>query len=91
MKCSKFKHGESDTKDGTRQYKGPHRALRCKVLNNSSELRLPADFPVLWWVTSGPYKLAAAPAVLQHFCNQKDPQARIEQLKLNKTDPSTWP
>jgi hypothetical protein len=88
MKCSKFKHSGSNTNDGTRRYKGPHRALRCKVLDSSSELRLAANFPVLRWVTTGPHKLVAA---LQHFCNQKDPQVRVEQLKLIKTDPATWP
>jgi hypothetical protein len=89
MKCSKFKHSGSHTKDGTQRYKGPHRALRCKVLNSSSELRSLADFPVLGWVTTGPHELATAPALLRHFCNQKYPQVRLEQLKLSKTDPST--
>jgi hypothetical protein len=55
------------------------------------ELRLPADFSVLRWVAIGPHKLAAAPTVLRHFCNQKDPQARLEKLKLSKIDLSTWP
>jgi hypothetical protein len=64
MKCSKFKHRESDTKDGTRQYKGPHRAPRCEVLDSSLELRLLADLPILRWVAIGPHKLAAAHAVL---------------------------
>jgi hypothetical protein len=91
MKCSKFKHSVSDTKDGTQRYKGPHRALRCEVLDSSLELRLPANFLVLRWVAIGPPKLATAPAVLGHFCNQKDPQAWLEQLKLSKTDPPTWP
>jgi hypothetical protein len=71
MKCSKFKHSRSDTKDGTQRYKGLHRALRCKVLDNSLELRPPADFPVLRWVTTGPHEFATAAAVLGHFCNQK--------------------
>jgi hypothetical protein len=71
MKCSKFKHGGSEIKDGTQRYKGPHRALRCEVLDNSSELRLPADFPIIQWVTIGPHKLVAAPTVFWHFYNQK--------------------
>jgi hypothetical protein len=71
MKYLKFKHSGSDTKDNTRRYKGLHRALRCEVLDSSSELRLPADFPVLRWVAIGPHKLAAPPTVLRHFCNQK--------------------
>jgi hypothetical protein len=50
-----------------------------------------AYFPVLRWVIAVPHKLATAPAVLIHFCNKKDPQARLEQLKLSKIDPSTWP
>jgi hypothetical protein len=89
MKCSKIKHSRSDTKDDTRQYKDPHRALRCKVLDSSSELRPPADFPVLQWVTTRPHKLATTTAVLMHFYNQKDPQAMLEQVKLSKTDLST--
>jgi hypothetical protein len=52
---------------------------------------LPANFSVLWWVAVGPHKLATAPVILRHFYNQKDPQASLEQLKLSKTDPSTWP
>jgi hypothetical protein len=71
MKCSKFKHSGSDIKDDTRRYKGPHQALICEVLASSSELRLPANFAVLQWVTIGSHKLAAAPAVLRHFYNQK--------------------
>jgi hypothetical protein len=88
MKCSKFKHNGCDTNDGTRRYKGLHQAIRCEVLDNSSDLRLPADFPILRWVAIGPHKLVASPAVLRHFCNQKDSQSRLEQLKLNKTDMS---
>jgi hypothetical protein len=42
-------------------------------------------------VTTRPHELAIAPKVLRHICNPKDPQARLEQLKLSKTDPSTWP
>jgi hypothetical protein len=68
-----------------------HRALRCEVIDSSSKLGLPADFPVLGWVTTRPHELAIAPTVLSHFCNQKDPQPRLEQLKLSKTNPSTWP
>jgi hypothetical protein len=72
MKCSKFKHSGTDTKDITRWYKGPHRSLRCEVLDSSSELR-----SQLTSQSSGG--------------SPKDPQARIEQLKLSKTDPSTCP
>jgi hypothetical protein len=90
MKCSKFKRSGSDTKDGTRRYKDLHRSLRCEVLDSSSELRLPDNFSVLQWVVIGPHKLATVPAVLRHFCIKKDPQVRIEQLKLSKTDSSTW-
>jgi hypothetical protein len=74
---------EALQKTGTRHYKGSHRALICGVLDRSSELGLSADFPVLRWVASGPHELATAPAVPKHFCNQKDPQARLEQLKLS--------
>jgi hypothetical protein len=87
MKCSKFKYSGSDTKDGTQRFKGPHRALKCEVHDNSSELGPPADFPVLGWVATGPHELATTPAVLKHICNPKDRQARLEQLNLSKTDP----
>jgi hypothetical protein len=90
LKCSKFKHSGSDTKDDNRRYMGPHRDLRCEVLHSSSELRLPADFSILWWVAIGPHKLATTPTILRHSCNQKDPQERLEQLKLSNTDPLTW-
>jgi hypothetical protein len=75
---------------GTGRYKGPHRVLRCEVLDSSSELGLPTDFPVLRRVTTGPHEFAITPAVLRHFYNKKDPQARIEQLNLSKTDLSIW-
>jgi hypothetical protein len=78
-------------KTGTQLYKGLHRALRCEVLDSSLELGLPADFPVLRCVTTGPHKLVTAPAVLGHLCNQKDPQVRLEQLELSKTNTSTRP
>jgi hypothetical protein len=59
-------------------WEGPYWvALKCGVLDRSSELRLPADFPVLWWVVTGPHELATTPTVLRHFCNQKDAQARL--------------
>jgi hypothetical protein len=74
-------------KTGTRRYKGPHRALRCGVHDRFSELELPTDFLVLWWAATGPHEYAKTPAVLKHFYNKKDPQARLEQLKLSKTDP----
>jgi hypothetical protein len=68
-----------------------HQALRCEVLDSSLELGPSADIPILQWVTTGLHELVTAPTVLRHFCNQKDPQARIEQLNLSKTDPSMWP
>jgi hypothetical protein len=89
MKCSKFKHSGSDTKDYTRRYKVPHRAIRCRVLDSSSELGSPSDFLVFRWIATGPHELATAPAVLRHFCNQKDSQPRLEQIKFSKTDLST--
>jgi hypothetical protein len=92
MKCSKFKtRSQSDTKTSTRWYKGPHHALWCGVHSSSSKQGLPANFPVLRWVTAGPYKLATTSKIFRHLCTQKDPQARLEQLKLSKADPSTWP
>jgi hypothetical protein len=65
---------EAIQKSDTRWYKGLHWALRCEVLDGSSELGLPADFPVLGWVTIGPHELATSHVVLSYFCNQKDPQ-----------------
>jgi hypothetical protein len=88
---SRKTHSGSITKDSTQRYKGLHQALRCGLLDCSSELGLPADFQVLQWVTTGPHELATTPTVLRYFCNQKDPQARLRQLNLGKTDPSTWP
>jgi hypothetical protein len=44
---------EALQKIGTWCYKGPHRALRCGVLDRSSELELLADFPVLQWIATG--------------------------------------
>jgi hypothetical protein len=73
-----------------RRYKGPHRALRCRVLDGSSELRLPADLQVLRWVTTRPHELTTTPAILGHICKPKDPQANLEQLKLSKTDSPMW-
>jgi hypothetical protein len=77
-------------KIGPRCYKGPHRALRCGVLDRSSELGIPADFLVLWWIATEPHGLATSFVVLRHFY-KKNPQVRLEQLKLSKTDPLTWP
>jgi hypothetical protein len=71
MKCLKFKHRESDTKDNTQRYKGMHRALRYEVLDTSSELGPPADFPFLRWVATGPHELTIATVVLRHFYNEK--------------------
>jgi hypothetical protein len=42
-------HSRSVTKYCTRRYKGLHRALRCGVLDGSSELGLTPDLPVLRW------------------------------------------
>jgi hypothetical protein len=84
MKCSKFKHSGSDTKDGTRQYKGPHWALRCEVLDSSSELGPPADFPVLRWVAIGPHELATATAVLRYFCNKKRSTSKSWATKVQQ-------
>jgi hypothetical protein len=66
-----IKHHGSDTKDGTQRYKGPHRALRCEVLDSSSELWPPANFLVLQWVAMGPHELATSTAVLKHFYSKK--------------------
>jgi hypothetical protein len=59
---------EAIQKTSTRRYKGPHRALRCEVLDSSLELGLSVDFPVLRRVATGPHKLATATAVLSHLC-----------------------
>jgi hypothetical protein len=89
MNCSKCKSPSgSVTKDSTRRYKGLHKALRCGVFDHSLELGLQADFSVLRWVVIGPHELTTTPVVLSHFCNKKDPEVRLEQLKLSKTDPS---
>jgi hypothetical protein len=67
-----------------------YRALRCGVLDGSSELGLPTDLPILRWVATGPHELITPPIVLGHICKPKDPQANLEQLKLSKTHSSTW-
>jgi hypothetical protein len=74
-------------KTGTRCYKGPHRALRCGVLNRSSELGLPADIPVLRWVATRPHKLATAPAVLSHLCKKKRSTSKTWTTKAQQD----WP
>jgi hypothetical protein len=81
----------SVTKDTTRSYQGPHHALRGGILARISELKLPADFPNLKWVTTGPHKLSTSTAILRHIGEPNDPQAMLEQLKLSKTDPTRWP
>jgi hypothetical protein len=50
---------------------------------------LPSLFPFLVLVT-GSHPFATAVAILRHLCIQLNPQEKIEQLKLSKTDPSTW-
>jgi hypothetical protein len=83
------KHNGSDT-TLTRQYKGLHRALRCEVHGGSSKLRAPVDFPVFRRVIVGPHKFTAAATILKHLYTQLMLQAKLEQLKLSKTNPSMW-
>jgi hypothetical protein len=50
--------------------------------------RLPSLFPVLG-LTTGPHPLVVAVTVLRYLCTHLNLQARLEQLKLTKTDPLT--
>jgi hypothetical protein len=51
----------------------------------------PSDIPIRGF-TVGPHELATTPAKLSHFLyTQIILQAKVEQLKLSKTDLSTWP
>jgi hypothetical protein len=54
-------------------------------------MRSPRLFASLRWVATGPHKLTTTPVVLGHICKPEDPQTRLEQLNLSKTDPSMWP
>jgi hypothetical protein len=56
----------------------------------SSRHQVPGDIPILRF-TVGPHELATTPAVLRHLLyTQLNLQAKLEQLKLSKTDPSMW-
>jgi hypothetical protein len=65
-------------------------ALRCKVLSGCSQGGLPSLFTVLRLAT-GLHPLATTVSILSHVCTHLNPQAKPEQLKLSKTDPSMWP
>jgi hypothetical protein len=69
---------------------GPASALRCEFLSCCSWGGLLSLLPFLR-LTTGPHLFATTVAILRHVCTQLNPQAKPEQLKLSKTDPSTWP
>jgi hypothetical protein len=69
---------------------GPASTLQCDVLDCCSRDGLPCLLPVLRLAT-GSHPLATVVTILRHLCTQFNPQAKPEQLKLSKTDPSTWP
>jgi hypothetical protein len=70
---------------------GSASALRCEVLGCCSLGGLPNLFPLLGLAT-GPHPLATAVTKPCQLCTHiKKTQAKPEQLKLSKTDPSTWP
>jgi hypothetical protein len=64
---------------------GPASALRCEFLSCCSWGGLPSLLPVLG-LTTGPHPFATTIAILKHVCTQLNPQAKPEQLKLNKID-----
>jgi hypothetical protein len=66
---------------------GPASAVQCEFLNCCSRGGLPSLLPVLR-LTTGPHPFATTVAILRHVCTQLNPQAKPEQLKLSKTDPS---
>jgi hypothetical protein len=68
---------------------GPASALRCEVLNCCSRGSLPSLLLNLR-LANGPDPIVVAVTKLWHLCTQI-PQVKSEQLKLIKTDPSTWP
>jgi hypothetical protein len=90
MKFSSFKHSGSETEilplGDTRARIGPKmRSPRLLLMGG-----LPSLFPLLGLAT-GPHPLAIAITKPWHLYTQLKTQARPEQLKLSKTDPSTWP
>jgi hypothetical protein len=88
MKCSKFK-SESELNMMTRRYKGiTSSPIMCPW---SSWHWVPGDVPMRGF-TIGPHELATISAEIRHLLyTQLKLQANFEQLKLSKTDPSTWP
>jgi hypothetical protein len=89
MKFSSFKHSGSETKILPLAIQGPASALRCEVLGCSSRDGLPSLFPDLGLAT-GPHPLATTVIKPWQLCTHTTTQAKPEQLKLSKTDPSTW-
>jgi hypothetical protein len=88
-------HSESVTKYCTRCYKGPHWALRCGVLDGSSELGIPADLPVPRWVTTGSHELTTAPAVPRAYLQftrstSKDWTTKTQQDWLINVGINNW-
>jgi hypothetical protein len=87
MKCSEFK-SESELNISNSMIQGLHivpydvpLVLMTRVLG---------DIPLLG-ITVGPHELATTPTVLRHFLwTQLNIQAKLEQLKLSKTDASIW-
>jgi hypothetical protein len=68
---------------------GPASALGCEVLSYCSRGGLPSLLPILG-LTTGPHPLATAVTILCHLCTQLKSPNKLEQLKLSKTDLSTW-
>jgi hypothetical protein len=69
---------------------GESQVFGPEVLGYCSWGGLPSLLPNLW-LTIGPHLIATAVTILWHLCNKLNSQAKPEQLKLSKTDPSTWP
>jgi hypothetical protein len=90
MKCSSLKHSGSETKilglDDIRAHISPMMQSPRRLLTGQAP-----KSPQVLELANWPHKLATIVAILRHLCTQLNSQARLEQLNLSKTDPSTWP
>jgi hypothetical protein len=68
---------------------GESQVFGPEVLGCCSWGGLPSLLPNLG-LTIGSHPIATAVTILWHLCNKLNSQAKPKQLKLSKTDPSTW-
>jgi hypothetical protein len=89
MKCRSLKHSGSKCKKklgDTRARIEPYDAKSSAA----SRGRAPSHLPILR-LTIGHTNLPQQPQYSGISAHKYDPQAKHEQLKLSKADPSTWP